>query len=686
METIFKKLSFILTLTIISITAIASNRTDRALFDPGAPKSSKWPDLFAETPNYRLFGKRVIGGWGEKFRWNIGPMFYRGRLTPNSVKVFIVGQEGAQDENLSNRSFTGSTGTRMQKFLNYLGITKSYLFMNTFVYTITGQYSLYGDDAKDEQKKIENKKLKWLAQNPESIVVKHRHEMFDYMLETNKNSLSLIIGVGTAGKESVVTWLNSHSPGSCSYRKLTSSFCEGKNNLSGVKAIGLRHPGAASARNAGSSASGGLIADFKKKASIVVQWIKNEGKFLPKDNDGKRDFNKAFKYGYASIPHSDFSFGTPWTLGDKGTTSNRRGKASIQVYSKNGCYNNGSRINGRCQAIKPDESVLENKPDPRVHYLYFKNPKNFWNKSKRPTNFQEGDLPFEPPKSIELRREYDEGPAEYASLLINYFNSVKEHKDLFAQDLSFGHTGMYRGRFKKITLLILTDQFSYNDMFSNRALTGTVGQKLSPFLNNFGEENDYLILRTTPVNCLEEKVKCRELAQKPAVVRARKRIIKKVLADNDIKIIFTLGKSAKIIGNSYDAFGIPIIHLNKENINKDYLQEKFYLTMEKYMESNSLNRPSYQFNFSDEYIPRRDLPFMTRWWMGTSGESASQAKEKIVKEVRNFRIRSYDIGKDNGDYYKLYSPSWNNSWAVDSNSLTEKETLSLETFDLQFVQ
>ena len=58
--------------------------------------------------------------------------------------------------------------------------------MNTFVYTITGQYSLYGDDARNEEKKLENKKLKWLAQNPDSIIVKHRHEMFNYMLETNK--------------------------------------------------------------------------------------------------------------------------------------------------------------------------------------------------------------------------------------------------------------------------------------------------------------------------------------------------------------------------------------------------------------------------------------------------------------------------------------------------------------------
>ena len=127
-----------LIITITSATTSWANQYDSTRgpiyeYDQGAPKESRWPDLFAETPNYRAFGKAVIGGRGEKFRWKMGPMFHRGRLTKNDVKVFIIGQEGAQDENLSNRAFTGSTGTRMQKFLNYLGITNSYLFMNTFL-------------------------------------------------------------------------------------------------------------------------------------------------------------------------------------------------------------------------------------------------------------------------------------------------------------------------------------------------------------------------------------------------------------------------------------------------------------------------------------------------------------------------------------------------------------------------
>ena len=253
MKSKLSNLLLILTLSIIVIPGFTSefktkNRGLITEFDLGAPLNSKWIDLFAETPNYRLFGNKIISGRGEKFRWKMGPMFYRGRLTPNSVKVFVIGQEGAQDENLTNRSFTGSTGTRMQKFLNYFGISKSYLFMNTFVYTITGQYSLYGDDAQNEYKVRQWKQLMWLAQNEDSIIVKHRHKMFNYMLETNKKTLNLIIGVGTARKESTVTWLNSIAPNSCSYKKLTQSYCEGRGKLEGVIAIGVRHPGAASAR------------------------------------------------------------------------------------------------------------------------------------------------------------------------------------------------------------------------------------------------------------------------------------------------------------------------------------------------------------------------------------------------------------------------------------------------------
>ena len=79
------------------------------------PTANDLAQLFAATPHYRAIGM----AFGQaKFRWHFGPMFYRGRTAPYPARVLIVGQEGAQDESLSHRSFTGGTGARMQRVLD----------------------------------------------------------------------------------------------------------------------------------------------------------------------------------------------------------------------------------------------------------------------------------------------------------------------------------------------------------------------------------------------------------------------------------------------------------------------------------------------------------------------------------------------------------------------------------------
>ena len=105
---------------------------------PKADITGQWTASFdtqigVQTYTYEfvLKGNALTGK--DEFRWHFGPMFYRGRLGDHEIKVLIVGQEGAQDESLSHRSFTGGTGARMQHLLTHLGITRSYLFANTFV-------------------------------------------------------------------------------------------------------------------------------------------------------------------------------------------------------------------------------------------------------------------------------------------------------------------------------------------------------------------------------------------------------------------------------------------------------------------------------------------------------------------------------------------------------------------------
>ena len=286
-------------------------------YDPGPPKNRRWPRLFAQTPNYRQLSHQIMGR--EKFRWHFGPMFYRGRLGDNQVRVLVIGQEGAQDESLSHRAFTGGTGARMQHFLNCMGITRSYLFLNTFVYPIFGQYGA--------------SKLRWLAQNADSPIARQRHELFNYVLE--RNDVHLIIAVGRAAKESVVAWVESRG-GTCPLGTEDLSQCTGSYLDPRTKIIGVLHPGGAGKEDVLDQ----IKADFAGALAKVRQWADADPSWLPPDKDGVRQFD-TYEYKSAPIPFRDFSYGIPLRLGRGGTSSNRMDEQrSIQIFSAGGAYNN----------------------------------------------------------------------------------------------------------------------------------------------------------------------------------------------------------------------------------------------------------------------------------------------------------------------------------------------------------
>jgi uracil-DNA glycosylase len=318
-------------------------------YDPGPPENRRWAELFAQTPNCRGLGKSNLGK--EVFRWHFGPVFYRGRLEDHAVKVLVVGQDGAQDESLAHRSFTGGTGSRMQYFLNYIGITESYLFLNTFIYPIVGQYT---------------EGMASLAQDLQAPVAKHRHDIFNYVLDLN--DVHLVIAVGNAAKESIVTWVRSRG-GSCSQGAANVSLCTSAALGPRTKIVGVMHPGAA---GQGGSA-GAILADFKKALAKIKAWMDADTAWLPPDATGSRKFDQPYKYRSAPIPFRDYPYGTPIRLGRGGTSSNRKdGQRSIQIYSAGGMYNaSGVKL----KYSDPGEGSQEG---------YSEDP---------------GDVPYEPPKT-----------------------------------------------------------------------------------------------------------------------------------------------------------------------------------------------------------------------------------------------------------------------------------------------
>jgi hypothetical protein len=69
------------------------------------------------------------------FRVEWGPIFHRGRLD-GSARLVALGQDPSHNENVVRRILVGEAGRRAQGFFAKLGITQSYVMVNTFLYSI----------------------------------------------------------------------------------------------------------------------------------------------------------------------------------------------------------------------------------------------------------------------------------------------------------------------------------------------------------------------------------------------------------------------------------------------------------------------------------------------------------------------------------------------------------------------
>lgn len=633
-----------------------ARRGSPAEYDAGAPADSKWIELFGSTPNYRALGVEALGGTAktdEKFRWEFGPMWYRGRLTPESVKVFVVGQEGAQDENVSNRAFTGSTGTRTQRFLNHLGIHRSYLFLNTFVYTINGQLE---DDPR----------FKWIEQGNESPIVEYRHKLFDNMIVTNANTVALFMGVGSGGKASLATWINARGGKcntawelkNCDTRGMKQWFKEnrGIEIKNDILAIGVPHPGGANPNLGGDAAMENIKAGFSGAAQRVAAYKVANKNWLPQDIDEKATpeeliarLQAGYVYkGYAPIPFRDFAFNTNWRMGSEGTTSNRWGANSIQVYSDAGEYNDkNSQF-----PYKPQD--LDSGMNEKKTALIGMGPR---------------DLPYESPRyyagkwSVE-RPDFDYGPCGYlrydqsacalAEALVSWPNMKNIGINYISHD-SFGYFGTYRGRGNGAQVYVVMDQTSHDDFFSARAVTGAEGQKLQAMLNRSGVGLNYFIQRSLPVDTLG--MNTGDLvagATKPEMTATYKRIYEAVARNSNIKAVVAVGPVAKAIVDSLQLSGVQIVQLqdlNSLTANNEAIR----------LVSQSLGTQAGIYNGELMTIPREDLPYHSRWWMGSSGD-------------RGFRGENYS----QGNYYRVYAPQWVSRLYPLPLTKEEKEDLTMK--------
>jgi len=561
-----------------------TRRGTPAEFDAGPAPGSAFAKLFAETPNYRGIGLRWSGK--EEFRWHFGPMFYRGRLEGGGAHVLVVGQEGAQDESLSHRSFTGGTGGRMQHFLGHIGITHSYLFLNTFVYPIFGQYDTG---------------LRPLAQDARSPIVKHRQALFD--LVAASNPLRLVVAVGAAAKESVATWIRSHG-GTADPDHL--DLADAHVCAPGLRAVGVMHPGGA---GKGGNVTA-IIASFKHAADLVGQWSTSDAGWLPVDSDGTRLPGSAYKYSAAPIPFRDLPYGTAWRLGFSSTSSNRRdGQTAIQLFSADGKYNNTG------------QPVTYNGPGAGTLDGYSADP---------------GDLPYEPSRAHPDA--HDPGPPGQFAALLQGRVAGFDWPDFHALGLpghpSFGYGPAYRGRLTNPSVLVLADQASQDDLFCGRALCGDAGQHLQGFLRAAGLTTRYAIVRTLPVDSLAASSAVVTAAVHDANVQA---VLRETIKRSAPKVVLAVGPFASAIVSSVAPTGVDVLSMPAHGSSGWLAQWQARL--------HDLSTLSYPTDVARStwtgapiQIERADLPYGTLRWQATSGDRAAQASRSAHPSPDYFKL------------------------------------------------
>ncbi len=118
-------------------------------FDPGFPR--RFRTLVRNYPDGDVYPV-------EDFRLEWGPVFHRGRLD-GTARVVVLGQDPATHETIARRILVGEAGQRIQGFLARLGITTSYVMINTFLYSVYGQGG--GEKHKDDPK-IARYRNQWL--------------------------------------------------------------------------------------------------------------------------------------------------------------------------------------------------------------------------------------------------------------------------------------------------------------------------------------------------------------------------------------------------------------------------------------------------------------------------------------------------------------------------------------------
>lgn len=197
--------------------------------DPDSAMGTELVNLNAKIPYFPGLSQAIYGD--QMFRPAFGPIPWRMRQEPNSVKILFIGQDGTHIAEAAGRPATAGFGGRAQDLAKYFGVGSSAAFINAFAFTIRWQYSVF--DAPYVTGPAGGEKLGYgpltsnqvwlLSQDVDSPIVAWRNNLISWIIKNNKKSLKMIVLFGGAARDAMGSFINANG-GSVGTRYSESEF------------------------------------------------------------------------------------------------------------------------------------------------------------------------------------------------------------------------------------------------------------------------------------------------------------------------------------------------------------------------------------------------------------------------------------------------------------------------------
>jgi uracil-DNA glycosylase len=252
-------------------------------FDPGYGEEP-WRTLCSDYPDASVYPV-------NDFRVEWGPIFHRGRLD-GSACLLVLGQDPATHETVARRILIGEAGQRIQGFLAKLGLSSSYVMVNTFLYSVYGQQG--GEKHKNDQ-----------------AIAAYRHKWLDALLLGTK--VQAVVSLGTLADSAWQAWSTLHPQAK---EKLVYQH--------------VTHP-----TQPISAAKGNLKKEAELTALMLQNWNQALAVFhpavTPDTPSALVPYENAFRAGdLVEIPAADLPAGLPDWMRSRGDWATRTGSSAVE--------------------------------------------------------------------------------------------------------------------------------------------------------------------------------------------------------------------------------------------------------------------------------------------------------------------------------------------------------------------